>query len=103
MTLGTVAAIEARGLRIPEDVALVGFDDAVWADVLHPRLTTIAQPTYELGRTAADLLLRRIERPGRPGAAADGDVRAADRARFVWRGAGAHREARTGTRGPRSA
>ena len=63
MTLGTVAAIEARGLRVPEDVAIVGFDDAVWADVLHPRLTTIAQPTYELGRTAADLLLRRINDP----------------------------------------
>lgn len=63
MTLGTVAAIEARGLRIPEDIAIVGFDDAIWADVLHPRLTTIAQPTYELGRTAADLLLRRIETP----------------------------------------
>jgi DNA-binding LacI/PurR family transcriptional regulator len=63
MTLGAVAAIEARGLRIPEDIAIVGFDDAIWADVLHPRLTTIAQPTYELGRTAADLLLRRIETP----------------------------------------
>ena len=63
MTLGTVAAIEAHGLRVPEDVAIVGFDDAVWADVLHPRLTTIAQPTYELGRTAAELLMRRINDP----------------------------------------
>lgn len=64
MTLGAVAAIERHGLRIPQDVALVGFDDAVWADVLHPRLTTIAQPTYQLGRTAADLLMRRIDDPG---------------------------------------
>jgi LacI family transcriptional regulator len=63
MTLGTVAAIEACGLCIPRDVGVVGFDDALWADILHPRLTTIAQPTYELGRAAADLLLRRIDAP----------------------------------------
>ncbi|MFN8620982.1 MAG: LacI family DNA-binding transcriptional regulator [Chloroflexota bacterium] len=63
MTIGAVAAIEERGLCVPRDVAVVGFDDALWADVLHPRLTTIAQPTYELGRAAADLLLRRIETP----------------------------------------
>ena len=63
MTIGAVAAIEAHGLTIPGDVALVGFDDAIWADVLHPRLTTIAQPTYELGRAAAELLMRRIASP----------------------------------------
>lgn len=63
MTLGAVAAVEERGLCIPRDVAIVGFDDAPWADVLHPRLTTVAQPTYELGRAAADLLLRRIDTP----------------------------------------
>ena len=63
MTLGAVSAIEQRGLCIPGDVAVVGFDDALWADVLHPRLTTVAQPTYELGRAAADLLLRRIDAP----------------------------------------
>jgi LacI family transcriptional regulator len=63
MTIGAVAAIEERGLCVPRDVAVVGFDDALWADVLHPRLTTLAQPTYELGRAAAELLLRRIETP----------------------------------------
>jgi len=63
MTIGAVMAIEARGLDIPGDVALVGFDDAIWAEAFRPRLTTIAQPTYEIGRTAADLLMRRIESP----------------------------------------
>ena len=63
MTIGAVGAIEELGLRVPRDVALVGFDDAIWASVLHPRLTTVAQPTYELGRAAADLLMRRIDAP----------------------------------------
>jgi LacI family transcriptional regulator len=60
MTIGAVAAIVGRGLAIPRDIALVGFDDFSWADVFRPRLTTVAQPTYELGRTAAELLVARI-------------------------------------------
>lgn len=61
MTMGTIAAIYDHGLNIPDDIALVGFDDVAWASVLHPRLTTVAQPTYELGRTAAQLLLTLIK------------------------------------------
>jgi LacI family transcriptional regulator len=60
MTIGAVAAVRARGLDIPGDVAVVGFDDFSWADVFRPRLTTVAQPTYELGRTAAEVLVRRL-------------------------------------------
>jgi LacI family transcriptional regulator len=61
MTIGCLVAIEARGLRVPRDVALVSFDDFTWSEVFRPRLTTVAQPTYELGRAAAHLLLRRLE------------------------------------------
>ena len=60
MTIGALVAIDARGLSIPEDIALVGFDDFPWSGVLRPRLTTVAQPTYELGRMAAEVLLRRL-------------------------------------------
>ncbi len=63
MTIGAVLAIDQHRLEIPRDVALVGFDDTAWAEAFHPRLTTIAQPTYEFGRTAAELLMRRIESP----------------------------------------
>jgi LacI family transcriptional regulator len=59
MTIGAVMAIERHGLSVPGDVALVGFDDFPWADVFRPRLTTVAQPFYELGRTAAELVLER--------------------------------------------
>lgn len=60
MTLGALQAIHEQGLIIPRDIALAGFDDMPWASLLHPSLTVVAQPTYELGETAAHLLLSRI-------------------------------------------
>jgi DNA-binding LacI/PurR family transcriptional regulator len=65
MTLGVYEALRARGLRVPDDVAVVGFDDAPWAAWLDPPLTTVAQPAYELGATAARLLLERRREPER--------------------------------------
>lgn len=64
MTIGTLEAIDAAGLEIPGDIALVGFDDVPWAEAFRPRLTAVAQPTYEVGHTAAELLISRIETPG---------------------------------------
>lgn len=63
MTIGAMQAISEAGLRVPDDVALVGFDDFPWADWFSPRLTVIAQPSAEIGTTAARLLLRRIADP----------------------------------------
>ncbi len=60
MTIGGLQAIGEAGLAIPEDIAVVGFDDATWATALRPPLTVVTQPTYQIGSTAADLLLRRI-------------------------------------------
>lgn len=60
MSLGVMAAIKERGLRIPEDISVIGFDDAPWSGLLNPPLTTIAQPTDALGTAAARLLLDRI-------------------------------------------
>jgi LacI family transcriptional regulator len=61
MTLGALLAAKEKGLRIPEDVSVVGFDDPEWAPLTDPPLTTLAQPTYEMGVRAAKLLLDRIE------------------------------------------
>ncbi len=60
MTLGALSAIEAMGLVVPDEVALVGFDDMPWAPLIRPPLTAVAQPTYELGLETARLLLARI-------------------------------------------
>jgi DNA-binding LacI/PurR family transcriptional regulator len=65
MTLGALQAIHERGLRIPEDVAVAGFDDMPWATSLHPPLTAVAQSAEEIGRTAAQLLLERLRDPKR--------------------------------------
>lgn len=66
LTAGALIAIQERGLRIPEDIALVGFDETTWSELVRPPITLIAQPTEEIGRTATELLLKRIEDPTRP-------------------------------------
>ncbi|HUG53046.1 MAG TPA: LacI family DNA-binding transcriptional regulator [Vicinamibacteria bacterium] len=58
--IGTMSAIQTHGLRCPEDVSVIGYDQYDWQDVFHPRLTTVAQPTYLLGARAMDLLIRRM-------------------------------------------
>ncbi len=66
MTIGVLRALKARGLRVPEDIALVAFDDFEWADLFSPRLTVIAQPTKPLGERGVELLVSRLEDPKRP-------------------------------------
>jgi LacI family transcriptional regulator len=56
MTLGALRALKERRRRVPDDVAIVGFDEAPWAALVEPALTVVAQPTHELGRQAAQLL-----------------------------------------------
>jgi LacI family transcriptional regulator len=57
MTVGAVRAIHDRGLEIPGDVGLVGFDDTPVAELTRPTITVVSQPVHEIGRTAAELLL----------------------------------------------
>lgn len=57
LNLGTLLAVHDLGLRCPEDIALVGFDDHPWAAVASPPLTVVRQPAEEIGRTAAEMLL----------------------------------------------
>lgn len=66
MTLGAIQCIHEHGLAIPEDIAVVGFDDMPWAATIQPPLSVIAQPTFEMGTVAAKLLLDRIQNPDHP-------------------------------------
>jgi len=61
VALGAMSAIQAAGLRIPQDVAIVGFDDIFLAAHASPPLTTVRVPAYGLGWTAADVLITLIE------------------------------------------
>jgi LacI family transcriptional regulator len=54
------------GLRIPDDISIIGFDDVPQASFVYPRLTTVRQPLEQMGRVAARMLLERIEDRSRP-------------------------------------
>ena len=58
--------LRRRRLRLPRDMSLVGFDDVPWMEMVDPGITVIAQPTADLGRWAASLLLRRSAEQARP-------------------------------------
>lgn len=60
MAMVAVRAVVDRGVSIPESVGVIGFDDLNFSRYLTPRLTTIRQPRFEMGRSAADLLLQRL-------------------------------------------
>lgn len=66
LALGVTLGLKQRGLRIGHDVGVIGFDDPVWAPVVDPPLSVIAQPAYEMGAEAARLLVRRIAQQGPP-------------------------------------
>ncbi len=65
ITLGALETIHKRELRIPEDVAIVGFDDMMWSISLNPPLSAVRQPAYEIGKRACELLIQRISDPKR--------------------------------------
>lgn len=57
MAIGAMAALQDEGVRVPDDVSIVGFDDIPLASVVRPRLTTVAQPIMEMGFQAGRLLV----------------------------------------------
>ena len=62
IAIGAIQAARARGLRVPEDLSIVGFDDVEYATIVTPALTTVRQPLAEMGRTAVSLLNRLLDR-----------------------------------------
>lgn len=63
MAVGALRALRRRKMRIPGDMAIVSFDDFEWADLISPRLTTMAQPIEKIGQKAASLMITRIANP----------------------------------------
>ena len=61
ITFGTIKALQEMRLRVPEDVAVVGFDDLPNSLVTFPFLTVAAQPAYEMGKKAIEILLGRLD------------------------------------------
>jgi LacI family transcriptional regulator len=59
--IGAVAAFQEHGIRVPEDISVVGFDDIQAAGYINPPLTTVRQPMLHMGETAARTLIDRLE------------------------------------------
>lgn len=65
LTLGGLKTIHEKGLNIPDDISIIGFDDMYWSMSLNPPLTAVKQSGYEIGKRAAELLLQNIIDPNR--------------------------------------
>ena len=61
MAIGVLRAAAERGLDVPQDLSVVGFDDSGLAEVVTPGLTTVRQPLEEMGRMAVSLLSRLVD------------------------------------------
>jgi DNA-binding LacI/PurR family transcriptional regulator len=65
MMTGVLRALKERKLRSPEDLEVMSSDDSDWLDVFVPRISTVAQPSYDMGSRSATLLLKRVNSPRR--------------------------------------
>jgi LacI family transcriptional regulator len=65
MMTGVLRALREANLNCPRDVEVMSSDDSEWLDVFEPRISTVAQPSYQMGAKAAELLLKRIKAPKR--------------------------------------
>ncbi len=63
MAIGAIKAVRENGIRIPEDIKIVGFDNTFVASIVEPALTTVNVPQYKMGDAAVEALIRRIEDP----------------------------------------
>ncbi len=59
--LGLIMGLKSEGVRIPRDIAIIGFNDSTMSTLVEPALTAVAQPAFEMGRKAAETLLHEIE------------------------------------------
>ncbi|MGG1576309.1 substrate-binding domain-containing protein, partial [Fictibacillus sp. NRS-1165] len=58
MAFGAINAVEQKGLSVPRDISIIGFDDIQFSAIFKPALTTVSQPAFQIGTKAMDLLLR---------------------------------------------
>ena len=63
MTVGALECLVQHDVQVPREIGVVGFDEIPWASLVRPSLSTVAQPTYEMGKTAGELLTTRLLEP----------------------------------------
>ncbi len=62
MALGAIYAIQDSGLSVPDDIAVVGYDNREISRIFRPKITTVSLPVYEMGKTAAELVLKQLRK-----------------------------------------
>ncbi|MDY0091517.1 MAG: LacI family DNA-binding transcriptional regulator [Candidatus Vecturithrix sp.] len=67
MTMGALQEIQNRGMKLPQDLSLASFDDYMWTRLVDPPLTVVAQPVFEIGKEAAQLIIQLIQGWGQEG------------------------------------
>ena len=60
LTMGVVLELNSQGIKIPEDIGIIGFDDFDWMDMITPPLTTVKQQAYQMGYVAAEMMIRKL-------------------------------------------
>jgi len=60
LTIGALAEVNAQGMKVPDDISIVGFDDLEWYSLVEPTITAVSQPVQGIGQKAIDLLFQRI-------------------------------------------
>jgi LacI family transcriptional regulator len=63
MAMGAMDAVRHRGLRVPEDISILGFDDVPQSAMIRPALTTVRQPLEQMGRVATQMLTDILKNP----------------------------------------
>jgi LacI family transcriptional regulator, repressor for deo operon, udp, cdd, tsx, nupC, and nupG len=62
MAMGAIKALKSKGIKVPDDISIIGFDDIRFASIFEPTLTTIAQPAFAIGVNAMELLIKFINK-----------------------------------------
>ncbi|WP_373770522.1 substrate-binding domain-containing protein, partial [Weissella soli] len=63
LAIGVLRGLADLGVRVPQDISVVGYDNTDYAEFVIPSLTTVTQPVWQLGQKALDLVLHRLEDP----------------------------------------
>jgi len=61
MSIGALTALKELKLRVPEDIALIGFDDYPWTNIISPSLSVVKQPSFQIGEVAGELIIKKIK------------------------------------------
>ena len=66
MAIGAISAAQEHGLKVGEDISITGFDDIPLAEHIHPALTTVHQPIYQIGEMVSEMLIQQIKKQPLP-------------------------------------